>query len=310
MAYTINTKNSSVTSIAEGGLDDQTMLDLVGKDTFSYGQAVAQSFVDLLQNFASTTDPKTRTTAEGFTILEGQLWWDATSGTLKVMAGGDYPGTGDWVTFDPTIDETANITATDGTVYTVKVARQNNIPVAITSSQAFDVNTTIHGPTAAPINQYSDLFPRVERGITLATDSTPFKFHGTATSAQYADLAEMYASDKEYNPGTVVMLGGSAEVTECDKENCENIFGVVSTDPAYLMNSAMEGTTVAVALAGRVPCRVIGKVEKGQRLVSAQEPGAAKAASEYATYQQVLGRALENKDTNEEGIIEVVVGVK
>lgn len=133
-------------------------------------------------------------------------------------------------------------------------------------------------------------------------------FNGVATSAQYADLAEIYASDKQYEFGTVVKLGGSAEVTETDEWSDLDVFGVVSQNPAYLMNSQAEG--VPVALAGRVPVKVVGKVSKGQRLVSSSVPGHAEAVTADYDLEAVIGRSLEDKTDDGYGIVEAVVGVK
>lgn len=130
-------------------------------------------------------------------------------------------------------------------------------------------------------------------------------FNGTATSAQYADLAENYVSDAEYKPGTVVVFGGSKEITQSTTFMDRRVAGVISTNPAYLMNSAAVG--LPVALQGRVPCKVIGKIEKGDMLVSSSIPGVAEA-----TYTpeigSIIGKALENYNSKEIGIIEVVVG--
>ena len=98
-------------------------------------------------------------------------------------------------------------------------------------------------------------------------------------------------------------------------EHCPEVFGIVSSNPAYLMNSGAEGLTVPVALEGRVPCKVIGEVRKGQRLVTSTEAGVARAIASYEKevgmdWFRVVGRALENKDTLGVGLIEVVVGVK
>jgi hypothetical protein len=128
-------------------------------------------------------------------------------------------------------------------------------------------------------------------------------FQGTATSARYADLAEMYAADGEIEPGTVVCFGGDAEVTVCNHDMDRKVAGVVSTNPAYLMNSEAEG--VAVALTGRVPCKVTGPVAKGDMLVSAGN-GMARA-EENPAMGSVIGKALGNNEDGE-GIIEVVVG--
>lgn len=134
-------------------------------------------------------------------------------------------------------------------------------------------------------------------------------FDGVATSAQYADLAEIYAADAELGPGTVVMIGGSAEVTACDTDACVDVFGVVSTDPAYLMNSKAEG--VPVALQGRVPVKVVGPCSKGDRLVSSGVAGYARAiGSTSYDPRMVVGRALANKTDEGQGTVEAVIGVK
>jgi len=139
-------------------------------------------------------------------------------------------------------------------------------------------------------------------GATGATFNTVF---AKATTAQYADLAENYSADALYEPGTVVHFGGTDEVTLCDQDMCSKVAGVVSTNPAYLMNSAMAGIAAAVALQGRVPCKVRGPVSKGDMMVSA---GAGYARAEAnPTVGSVIGKALENF-TGTEGTIEVVVG--
>jgi hypothetical protein len=129
--------------------------------------------------------------------------------------------------------------------------------------------------------------------------------HGTSTSAQYADLAEKYASDKNYEPGTVVIFGGEKEITQSNSYMDRRLAGVISTNPAYLMNAGAEG--LPVALQGRVPCKVVGKIEKGDMLVSSVIPGVA-AVSQYPEMGSVIGKALENYDSQEVGVIEVVVG--
>lgn len=139
---------------------------------------------------------------------------------------------------------------------------------------------------------------------------TTTNFAGKATSAQYADLAERYSSDADYAPGTVLVFGGDAEVTQSTQPSDKKLAGVVSTDPAYLMNSAMEGASVA--LMGRVPCKVVGYVEKGDILVTSDVPGTAWAWREESNppYGTVIGKSLEHKDSRDEGVIEVVVGVR
>jgi hypothetical protein len=127
-----------------------------------------------------------------------------------------------------------------------------------------------------------------------------------ATSAQYADLAEMYAADADYRPGTVVCFGGTAEITVCDIDADPMIAGVISTNPAYIMNSGLASQYMAaVALAGRVPCYVIGPVRRGQMMVSA---GNGRARAElHPEMGTVIGKALEDFN-GESGVIEIVVG--
>jgi hypothetical protein len=127
-------------------------------------------------------------------------------------------------------------------------------------------------------------------------------FNCTATTARYADLAEKYLADAEYEPGTVVAVGGEKEVTAV--KFGDRAIGVVSTQPAYMMNSELEGGTY-VALKGRVPCFVIGAVHKGQRLV-ASDNGYAIAAG-FHQHSDVFGIALES--SNDVGVkkIEVLV---
>lgn len=129
--------------------------------------------------------------------------------------------------------------------------------------------------------------------------------YGTASTAKYADLAENYKSDVHYEPGTVVAFGGTKEVTVAE-DGTRKVAGVVSTDPAYLMNSCCDSEfVVAIALQGRVPCKVRGKIEKGDMLVSA---GSGFARAEYSpVLGSVIGKALEDFD-GIEGVIEVVVG--
>jgi hypothetical protein len=127
-------------------------------------------------------------------------------------------------------------------------------------------------------------------------------FNGTATTARYADLAEKYLADAEYEVGTVVSIGGEAEVTASTAG--DRAVGVVSANPAYMMNSELEGGTY-VALKGRVPCSVIGAVRKGQRLVAA-ENGCARVAESHQ-HSDVFGIALESSDEIGVKKIEVLV---
>lgn len=127
-----------------------------------------------------------------------------------------------------------------------------------------------------------------------------------STSAQYADVAERYLADAEYAPGTVLHFGGSQEVSQCNVDHCVKVAGVVSTNPAYIMNDGLQGEHVVdVALLGRVPCQVQGPVSRGDMVVSAGN-GRARAEAN-PKLGAVIGKALQDFN-GDVGVIEVVVG--
>ena len=134
-------------------------------------------------------------------------------------------------------------------------------------------------------------------------------FNGTAINALYADLAERFEADAYYQPGTVLTMGGEKEVTLADEELSDDVFGVVSTRAAYLMNSqaGSNETHPPIAVSGRVPVLVTGKIKKGDRLVSAGRGMARAASKTEVTPFNVIGRALENKLDDGEGTIYAIV---
>ena len=133
-------------------------------------------------------------------------------------------------------------------------------------------------------------------------------FSGTATSAQYADLAENYLADKDYDCGTVLVLGGEQEVTTTIYKGDRKVVGVVSEHPAHLMNSDLQGdNVVAVALQGRVPCKVLGKVQKGDIIVTSAIEGHG-IVDNNPVVGTVIGKAIGTKDDDGYGIVEVLVG--
>lgn len=147
--------------------------------------------------------------------------------------------------------------------------------------------------------------------ITTGAASTAGTIEGTWTltsgsklQATYADLAERYVSDEQYEPGTVLMIGGEKEVTLATLKGKNKLAGVVSTDPAHVLNS-MAKDSVIIGLAGRLPCFVIGKIEKGDMLTISAIPGVATSTDEPIA---VIGRALENYDSDQVGKIEIMIG--
>ena len=141
-------------------------------------------------------------------------------------------------------------------------------------------------------------------GAVGATFNTVF---AKATTAQYADLAEIYIADLNYPPGTVVVFGGTKEITVTSTAHDTRVAGVISTNPAYLMNSEVQG--LPVALTGRVPCLVQGPINKGEVLVTGLKPGTAQKINP-ARFQPgcVIGKSIENIPNDELKLIEIVVG--
>jgi len=135
--------------------------------------------------------------------------------------------------------------------------------------------------------------------------ATFYSFQGTSSSAKYADLAEKYKADAAYEVGTVMVLGGSEEVTQSITPNDFRVIGVISDKPAYIMNSDLENGAI-VALRGRIPCKVIGPVRKGDLLVTSSIPGVAEV-NLNASDSTIVGKAIEEHSGDEIGIIEVIV---
>ena len=173
------------------------------------------------------------------------------------------------------------------------------------------VNTvTASGPISGTTGTFSGaVSPSANASINLGTTSNYWNnvyavnFLGTSTTAKYADLAERYSSDADYEAGTVVDFGGTAEVTLSNINGSQYVAGVVSTNPAYMMNSDADG--LYIALVGRVPCKVTGPIEKGAMMVSNGD-GTARM-ERNPKIGSVIGKALQSFPDGV-GVIEVVVG--
>ena len=154
--------------------------------------------------------------------------------------------------------------------------------------------------------------PGANATYSLGTTSLRYaNVFGLASSAQYADLAEKYQSDSNYDPGTVVIFGGEHEITVTNKSHDTRVAGVISTAPAYLMNDdeSKQGIWLPVALTGRVPTKVKGPVDKGDLVVASDVTGIAiKLNANNYLPGCIIGKSLENITDNSIHIIEVVIG--
>lgn len=218
-----------------------------------------------------------------------------TAATVNATAIGNSATalTGTSATVAGTITAATIYCTTLGNSATVFTASSSTVSNSITVNSANNATAIVNGGTTGTGNI----------GSSSSTFNTVF---AKATTAQYADLAECYAADAEYAPGTVVDFGGDAEITLSPIDASPRVAGVISTNPAHLMNSHLEAEFVAaVALVGRVPTLVQGTVMKGDTMVSAGN-GRARAEND-PKISTVIGKALENF-IGDEGIIEIVVG--
>lgn len=264
------------------------------------------------------------------TFVEGDLWWDQDDDQLY---GWDDDGSS-WVligpsvsTLDPNIALDAAMIGIDldpGPGQLIIVIVDGEV-VAAWSDDTYNTATYINnnvsitiGGTSIPVNLPtafpSGVLPGCNLNNATLTAGSPV-FNGTAVTSQYADLAERYHADSEMEAGDVVKIGGVNEVTKTVDELDTQFFGVVSRSPALMMNNTAgpDETHPYIALAGRIPVKVIGFVTKGQRLACSSTPGVARGISEEEAKNNILsiiGRALEDKLIEEESSIEVAIGRK
>jgi hypothetical protein len=291
---------------------------------------------------SSTTAPS------GSISVAGDLWYDSTNAQLNVYTGSTWllvgpqssSGQGTTGAIAATITDTS---ATDHVVLELYTA--NTIVGIVSKDSTFTPGTSVSGgwgiqPISPGITLSTNVANASFTGNTAASGPITVNSTGAATaiingasngvgnigsssvffntvfakatSAQYADVAERFAADVEMPAGTVVELGGSAEITLSTNELSENVFGVISTQAAYLMNSAAgtDATHPPVAMTGRVPVRAIGQVRKGDRLVSAGNGLARSAVVGEATAFNVIGRALKDKMDTGVGTVEAIVTIK
>jgi hypothetical protein len=256
----------------------------------------------------------------GASVVGGVMTGSSLSVTGAVTAASVVGGviTGSSVSVTGTINGTT-FTGTGLTVTTGNITGGNLIlSGAIEDSGQLDIRTTASNGNivltpngTGNINTGANIMPTANATANIGSAALSYNtIFAKATSAQYADLAEMYCADSEYTPGTVLDFGGANEVTTTTQSHSTQVAGIVSTNPSYLMNSTLTGiNAVEVALVGRVPCHVVGTIAKGDRLVSSSIPGVA-TRLDMSYYQPgcIIGKALEAYDSETVGTIEVAVG--
>ena len=279
----------------------------------------------------------------------GDLWYDTTNKQLNVWTGSAWivvgpaytPGTGTTGAIVATITDNTAVAHS-----VVELWAANVIVGMISKDQTFtpSPSITVGGWGVQPVNPGLTLATGVANNaiwgnvtssgpITINTSGNATaiingagnavgnigsssryfnQIFAQATTALYADVAERFAADDVYSPGTVVELGGSAEITMVKADGSDTVFGVISTRPAFTMNGGAgeNDTHPPVAMTGRVPVRVTGVVRKGDRLISAGDGIARAAALDEATAFNVIGRALADKLDAGLGTVEAIVTIK
>ena len=178
-----------------------------------------------------------------------------------------------------------------------------NVTGNLTSSGANTMGTLAMAGTLTS----KAIVPDTDNTYDIGTSSVGYStVHAKATSAQYADLAEIYETDSTYDVGTVMIFGGEKEVTQSTISNDTRVAGVISEHPAYLMNNKSEGQ--AIALVGKVKCKVHGTISKGDLLTTCEEhPGCAKTTAS-PVLGSIVGKAMEDKASDGESVILISVG--
>jgi hypothetical protein len=267
--------------------------------------AVIASGGNIRSNIAGST---VQTISTGLVAITGDLSVSGNA-TLSGNILGDRVQNGT-TSFDiQTPSGNANITI--GATSNVAVFSTTGLAVAGTVSVSGTGNITGANLVATTAVFTPSIINSGSNGVGNIGSSTTYfnTVFAKATSAQYADLAEMYVSDTDYPAGTVVVFGGDKEITISSASHSTAVAGIVSTNPSYLMNSTQQGEYVLpIALTGRVPCRVQGPVRKGDVLVASATPGVAQRIGMNWQPGCVLGKSMEVIDSTEIQTIEVAVG--
>lgn len=280
-ASAIQSGNSNVLI---GSVDGNVSVNVNNVSPLSLFTPVGQIVYGTLQVTGTITGGNL--TTSGITSSIGDITTSGNVGAYANITGGNVLSTG-------IISSTGNAThgniLTDGLISSTGNATHGNLSVGagtITVGNIVAAGNVV-GNIGSLSNQFNTVFAR-------------------ATSAQYADLAEIYAADSDYEPGTVVVFGGTAEITVTTQYADVRVAGAISTDPAYLMNSTMDG--LPVALRGRIPVKVIGTVNKGDLLVTAGgNPGYAISIGQSKDYPlAVFAKSIE---TNTDEGVKVITAV-
>ena len=311
---TVSTDGDNIvvdTAVKINNLEFNTFTGTGSVSQFTLPYTVSQDWQVLVYIDGVVQEPTTSYTMSGNTLtLSVPLALSSVMNVIKMASN----------TVASTITDADTLNAQPGSYY-LDYTNFTNTPTIPTNVSAFTNDsgyiTNADIPTNHMVNDASNsvagsISPSVDATHDLGTATEQWNtIYGHAVEATYADLAERYAADSPYEPGTVLVFGGEAEVTTTTMLSNTKVVGIVSTEPALKMNSAAGNsqTHPYIALKGRVPCKVIGKIEKGDLLVTSDKAGYAKASLGVPMIGTVIGKAIESKPGTGEGIIEVFVSI-
>jgi hypothetical protein len=304
----------STSGVTAGTYGSASAVGQVVVDT--YGRATSASNVTISITSGQVSDFATaaRSNVSAATSGDGSLTYSSSTGVFTYTGPGTTQyraafsaGTG--IGIASGVISNSGVTSITGTANQITASASTggvtlSLPQSIhtTATPAF-TSVTVDSITKSGTNAVGNV------GSAVNTFNTIFAatFSGTATTAKYADLAERYEADEELLPGTVVCFGGSKEITACDHPNDHAVAGVISTDPAYMMNSdaGTDATHPYVALTGRVPVKVTGEVNKGDLLVASNVKGHA-MVNNNAKAGTIIGKAL-GSSAGGETVIEALI---
>ena len=336
MAYDLTKSDGSVfVNLAEGSKNNvDSSLTFVGRNAVDYGEIQNENFLHLLENFSNSTAPSSpmsgqlwydsslrslkvydasrwnqlpniiyNTTASN--QISGDLWFNTTSGQLFSKSGSAY------ILIGPNSSATTAVSlASNVSINGVQFTGTASITILADTTNSLSTGTyltgsSFNGSASATWGVNTGVEGQATPSVVVARDAAgDIRYvtgYGVSTSARYADLAEKYLADQEYEIGTVMVVGGDQEVTA--SKWGDTAIGVVSGQPGVKMNCDLEGGTY-VALKGRVPVKVTGAVKKGQRLIAAND-GKATAAVYHST--EVFAIALESSDGTKDTVEAVIL---
>jgi len=308
------TDNVAVDHVVVQLFVNNTIVGIISKDATFTPQVPVTGFTTIgpgIQLSSTVSNALFRGTASDSTLFGGLATTNflranvpaTTSGTLGILNDSGL---------SVGADADARIIITGSDVFLRNQTQNGNLTLQVNTGTVNTTAININGTTGIP--GVTGLTNLNANGVGNLGSSTGYfnTVFATATTALYADVAERFHADTVYEPGTVVELGGAAEITKSVQELSDNVFGVISTRAAFTMNhgAGSDETHPPVAMTGRVPVRVTGAVRKGDRLVAAGDGIARAARSGEATAFNVIGRALEDRADTTPGMVEAIVTIK